>query len=347
MESRLYNYKRPLGTVRRPAGFTVVEPAPVAGRRRTDTATYLVYRVGVDTRIVAGMLAGILEARGYVVSGLKDACARVYQYVSLISPSRVEDMVSTSMFKAWLAGRGFSIWPGSHVYNMFRLIVETPDPRSVCSNAIGITRIPGFFGPQRFGVERPNTHYIGLLYSMNMKGSIIKEYMYRYPLEERRKPGRYEARELTRSREKIDPWAIKTPRMALEALQAYIYNRALSKALPKVDELAEHYVTVSCGLGQVKMPAARLPAPRLAKGKSRWAKLIAGILEEEGLTLENLRGLKPSFRPLLYPVCNLKCRAGSGKAKLTFNLPKGAYATTLLSEVVELDWLEYSTCKAR
>ncbi len=347
IEARLYNHRRPSGIVRRPQDFRVVEPHPIKAREKPGVATYLVYRVGLDTRAVGRLLARTLGAKSYAVSGLKDACARVYQYITVINPVIAKEEVTTDRFKAWLVSRNTLVWPGSHEYNMFKVVIHTSEPRRVCNNAKQSPYIPGFFGPQRFGIERPNTHYIGLLYTDNMKGYIIREYTYRYPLEERSTLGTYEKRTLKLVEKTRDPWRIKVQRIMLEALQAYIYNRALSKTLHSISEVAEHHTIVTCGSMQARVPAVRLPSPRLAKSRSKWAKIVANVLEEEGISWQNLKGLKPVFRPLIYPVCRLKCIQTENITKISFNLPRGAYATTLLIEIADIDWLEYSHCHTK
>lgn len=202
--------------------------------------------------------------------------------------------------------------------------------------------VPGFYGPQRFGITRPNTHYLGLLHAEGRMGEVLREYRYRYPLEVRSGPGGYEARELSSARPGMP--RPRRLRIMAEALQSYIFNRALSRVLRDPRGYAEHYVTVECMGSEYRVPASRLPGPRLRRSRSRWARLVAGVMEEEGIHWAALRGLRSPFRPLLYPACSLRAvRAGGGLA-LRFALPRGAYATSLLRELAEVDWLRYDTC---
>ncbi|MEB3774126.1 MAG: tRNA pseudouridine(13) synthase TruD, partial [Desulfurococcales archaeon] len=202
--------------------------------------------------------------------------------------------------------------------------------------------IPGFYGPQRFGVERPNTHYLGLLFVEGRLGEVLREYMYRYPMEDARPPGGYESRALS----SVGAGFPRPRPLAIfrEALQAYIFNRALSRILRDARGYAEHWVKVRCMGMEYRVPAARLPSPRLARSRSRWAGLVKSILEEEGLDLGLLKSLKSPFRPLLYPVCGFRQRRAPGGVMLRFSLPQGGYATTLLRELFEVDWVRYSRC---
>lgn len=65
-------------------------------------------------------------------------------------------------------------------------------------------------------------------------------------------------------------------------------------------------------------------------------------LQSLQLTCENFRSksmpelaMKGVYRPLLVPIKDLSCSAGSGDFLLAFSLPKGAYATVLLDEFIK------------
>jgi tRNA pseudouridine13 synthase len=341
--------------VARPWGFVVAEPRPRL-EGSGAWAVYLAARVGLDSRAAASRLARAVGASRYSIQGLKDACAVAYQYVALRSRGEAPSRVVAPRLKAWLMGwRRLPLRVGSHGFNFFRLEVETDgDPEALCSAAYRLAWIPGFYGPQRFGVERPNTHYTGLLALEGRQGRLLEEYSARYPLEPQRPPGRYEALALDAARRSLSPLDAGRAgprRLRLEALQAYIYNRALSRLLRRLGDprpAGEHWVTLKCPQGPLRAPAARLPGPWM-RPTSPWARVVLEVMTEEGLTPHAwapARGvLRKAFRPLLYPVCRLRCEPRGAAARIRVALPAGAYATMLLRALGRVDWLRYAECR--
>jgi tRNA pseudouridine13 synthase len=332
-----------------PYGFRVVE----VGRRewfsRGGSYIYFVRRVGMSSSAAASTLARLSGCSSPGLAGLKDACSVAYQYVSVRCSRRPPELVEAFRLKAWLAGRGVRLSPGNHGGNMFRVYFESSSADSVCSRLEGLSHAPGFYGPQRFGVERPNSHIYALHALKGDLGGLVSEAVYRYPSETRTCPGWYEARLVS------EPWlhARIVPRVVLEALQSYLFNAALSEALRRglsPWSLAEAGTTLPCpGRGEVRVPAARLPHERLTRSRSVWAKLVSRAAEEAGIPLEMLTyeaGLRPALRPLAYPVCRCKCRRGGpwdGVASIS--LPPGAYATIVFRAAAAVDWEEsYSQC---
>ena len=338
-----------MAVVRRPWGFTVVEAGP-RPRPAGGWLVYLARSVGLDSRAAASRLARALGAGEYSLAGLKDACSVSYQYVSLRLPRGVpRGPVRLPGVEAWPVGRGL-LAPGRHSGNTFRLLVEHPDPNALCSALASVSRVPGYYGPQRFGVERPNSHYAGLLRLLGLRGSLLREYARRYPLEgpslvAPRGPGRLEG-----ARDAASPWAPGDgweAEIHLDALRAYLFNRALARALERggPEAYAEHWLQLPCPGGRsTRAPAARLPGAW--RGRSAWARLVWEVAEEEGLAgaLGLLRG-RP-FRPLAFPLCRLHCRPAGGRAVVVLQLPPGAYATIALREAAPVDWMAYAECRA-
>ena len=179
------------------------------------------------------------------------------------------------------------IKPGSHEGNMFRVEVVAEDPELLCKNIRSLDRIPAYYGPQRFGVRRPSSHLYGLALALREPGRLIREYTYRYPLEGGARLS-YEEESLALVSKRRDPWAVMegAPGIALEALQAYIFNRALSEAIKGgyVDRIRETVVKISyCGL-TATLPAVRLPSKELASATTTWARLVRGVAELEGVS---------------------------------------------------------------
>ena len=353
MESRLGGTK-PYRVTRfiRPHGFIVIEGRPRL-EGEPSRILYLVRHVGVDTRRAGLRVARALDAREFEYAGLKDAMAVVYQYYTFNTSKRKTLTLEGGRIKAWPLGPSPPLRPGRHTGNKFILYLETSDPSGLCRDLEATRWIPGYYGPQRFGVLRPNTHYMGMLLGENRLGSLIAEYKYRYPLEElREEPGYYERTFIERAIGSRTPWERHSAwpvRFALQALQAYLFNRALSIALREdIRAYAEHWGVIECFDRAFKVPMARLPAPGI-RAKSRWAKLVWSIAEEEGLNWMLMRGgpgLRRAFRPLLYPVCSkIVCKVVEDKVKTMIALPRGAYVTVAIWQNTVVDWssLEYST----
>jgi tRNA pseudouridine13 synthase len=302
---------------------------------------YLVRKVGVASTIACWKLARHLGAPRYSIAGLKDANAIAYQYVSLISPRVTPSYVDLGDVRAWYLGPGSVVKPGSHDGNMFRVEVKAGDPELLCRNIRSLDRIPAYYGPQRFGVRRPSSHLYGLALALREPGRLIREYTYRYPLEGDVRLS-YEEESLALVSKRRDPWAVMegAPGIALEALQAYIFNRALSEAIKGgyVERVRETILKIGyCGL-TTTIPAVRLPSKELASATTTWARLVRGVAEFEGVRLEMLGELKPSPRPLYFPFKLGSCVTRGDKAIVTLCLPPAAYVTVLLREVAEVDW---------
>jgi tRNA(Glu) U13 pseudouridine synthase TruD len=329
-----------------PRDFVVVEPPPE--RRRGKWLLFLARKEGIDTITLINRAKKLLGAGRASVRGLKDSCSVSYQYVALDAPEAGlhagEGPLEGPGFKLYYLGTGKPLKPGNLDFNMFLVKLTVSSQETLCSNAERLEYAPGFYGPQRFGIERPNTHILALLAGEGRRGELLREYGFRYPLEERTRPGTYEARALEEAGRTLDPFRlVKHPAVVSEALQSYIFNRALSQAIKDggLDSYGETAVTVKCRGKTARVPAARLPAPKLRSSKSKWARLVSLIMEEEGLSWRVLEGVKPHVKPLKYPVCVSTCRAASGYSTVAFSLPKGAYATIALREICAVDWISY------
>ncbi len=302
---------------------------------------YLVRKVGLASTIACWKLARYLGASRYSIAGLKDANAIAYQYVSLINPKVTPRYVDLGDVKAWYLGSGSIVKPGSHEGNIFRVEVRAEDPELLCRNIRSIDRIPAYYGPQRFGIRRPSSHLYGLAIALKEPGRLFKEYTYRYPLEGNVRLS-YEEESLELVSKRKDPWAVLegVPGIALEALQAYIFNRALSEAIKGgyLDRVRETIIRVNYCRSSTTLPAVRLPSRELASATTTWARIVRGIAEFEGIDLDMLGELKPTLRPLYFPFELRSCVTRGDRAIVTLCLPPAAYVTVLLREVAEVNW---------
>ncbi len=339
VEERFHDFSRVSARLTLPWDFRVFEVKSPRWFRGSGWSLYFVRKVGISTLNACKALSRRLNSSRFTFAGLKDACSVSFQYVSFRSPRVRAVRVDLGSIKAWLLGEGSPITLGSHLGNIFRITLDVEEPAGLLKTLASISRIPAFYGPQRFGVLRPSTHLYGLSIARREPGALAREFRYRYPLEPQYNLG-LESRRLGEAVDKRDPWKLfeGTPRIYLEALQAYLFNRALSKAIRKniLNEVREAIAKIEYCSETVTVPAVRLPSHKLATSKTRWAALVGEVVGEEGLKLEELKGLTPSLRPLYFP---LKVRSinvtGSNVTFITC-LPPSAYATILLREIVEL-----------
>ncbi len=341
VEERLNKLEVSRAKIDAPHGFRIFEVPSRDWFKRGGWHLYFVRKIGLASTIACWKLARHLGAPRYSIAGLKDANAIAYQYVSLVNPKATPNYVNLGDVRAWYLGQGSIIKPGSHEGNMFRVDIKADDVDLLCKNLESIERIPAYYGPQRFGIRRPSSHLYGLAIALKEPGRLIKEYTYRYPLEGDVKLS-YENESITLAYKKRDPWIAmeKAPGIALEALQAYIFNRALSEAIRRgyLEQIRETIIRITYCNSIVTLPAVRLPSRELATGTTTWARIVRGVAELEGVNLEMLGALKPSLRPVYFPFKIRSCVRKEDKVIVTLCLPPAAYITILLREVALIDW---------
>ncbi|BAN90609.1 tRNA pseudouridine synthase D [Aeropyrum camini SY1 = JCM 12091] len=308
---------------------------------------YLVRKKLLSTPAAAGALSRLLGCRIYSYAGLKDACSISWQHVSLYrcrkTPLRVK--AYGGRMEAWLLGRGGYVYPGGHRGNMFRIRLEA---RGGCRTS-NLEWITGHYGPQRFGVSRPNTHLYSILYASGRWDLLARELGYRYPLERRIAPGDYESKILTEiSKSLAPPQGRSFGGVVVEAFRSYLFNRALTRAVEEgrsLWSLGESAASVVCGGYTYRVPVARLPSRTLLGSHTGWSRLVARVMEEEGVE-PGILPLRGGLRPLIYPVCRYSCRRlGDSEVSIRLHLPPGAFATTALLALYSILWIDsYLEC---
>jgi tRNA pseudouridine13 synthase len=109
-------------------------------------------------------------------AGIKDRRAITYQLISIDRPVS-EEGLSLNMKNIDLKPVGRSRWglmPGELRGNRFTITIRSIDPNAFDPQALlPPDWLPGFFGHQRFGTTRPNTHKVGrLLVKGDYKGTV-------------------------------------------------------------------------------------------------------------------------------------------------------------------------------
>ncbi|MCX8166115.1 MAG: tRNA pseudouridine(13) synthase TruD [Acidilobaceae archaeon] len=321
LEARLYSLERPRAVLRLPEGFRVVELRPPG---EGEHYLYLVRKVGVSTERALRLLSRYIRKGSH--AGLKDAHSISYQYLSTPYPG--PSFIDLGSVKAWLVGQGAKLKRGSHGGNLFRIALESEGAELLEKNLRAIREVPAFYGPQRFG-RRLTTHLYGLAIARGDPGALAREF---------KRGLSFERRLLQEARERRDPWLLlrRAERIYSEALQAYLFNRALSRVIREGElaEVGERALEVRACSSSARLPAVRLPYEGL-KG-TRWADVVRQVMEEEGITRGELRRVKGELRPLYY-LAQIRSVAREGnRVSFTLCLPPGAYATALLREVAEV-----------
>ncbi len=332
---------------------------------------YLMAKRGLPTPRAAALLARSLGAWPPRTLGLKDAEATTLQLVCLPCPPRPPRHLLLSRHQVWarLLGRARSCprerGPRG---NCFTVVLHAPHhAENVAANIqrLAAKPIPAYYGYQRFGTRRPNTHLVGLHllrggFREALEELAAKPYpdeapqtrrcrLKRFHDENCRLPGFYEAHIAAEASQspgralKAVPPIVK--RLALQALQALIYNLYTSLRLQEEPNPRQRLPGERPG-----REAALAPIPGVGY-RLHTSGHAARILEEAAallnLDLEELANpppglpkLQPYWRPLTTRPYNLKTRIIDGDTLIaSFCLEKGMYATTLLREVTRLESL--------
>lgn len=277
-----------------------------------------------------------VKAMGIGVAGLKDAQAVTTQMVSVhgLAPEAVARLEPDGEVLAVevLGKHRNRLRPGHHSGNAFRLVVRQVDQRAAASVPLVLEvlvrrGLPNFFGPQRQG-----------------RGGLN----YQVGAELLRDAGR-RAR-MPRSKRL---WY-------LNAYQSEIFNRVLARRLASFDRVmtgdwAMKHENGACFpvedevREQPRAAAFEIsPTGPLFGSRAPWATGEPGRIEQEvvrefGATPDSLKqaaaacGFRGERRPLRVPLKDLAWSLEGSALTLSFTLPPGAYATSLLRELRKTD----------
>ncbi len=311
----------------------VVEEVPLYEPEGEGEHLYVRFtREGMTTRELQQRLARLFNLKemdvGY--AGMKDKHARVTQTFSLPVRSAEEKVVRNIQENLpveilWARRHRNKLKRGHLLGNRFRIRVIDPGPE-VLERAQNIVRalqehgLPNFYGEQRFGVENDNVR----------KG-----------------------REVLLGRGPRDRWLRN---LLLSAYQAFLFNLWLSErircgwfeSLLKGDVAQK---TDTGGMFEIEDPEVEFPRFRdgeitytgpIYGTKMRWPggksrELEQRILDSADVTEKMLKKsrLSGSRRLARLLVKDIKVSSLQDDAVFEFSLPKGAYATTLLRELMK------------
>lgn len=288
-------------------------------------------KTGLNTVDVTTALAGLTGTRekdvGY--AGLKDRVAVTTQWFSLVGAADIEaDTVLPAGLRILEQVRNNrKLRRGSHKGNRFvitlRNVTAEDTHLAAWQTVIGQRGVPNFFGPQRFGHDGRNLEKAIALFAGSLK-----------------RVSRYQRG------------------IYLSAARSCLFNEVLAERVKagNWDSLLAGDVMALAGSGSVfcaETEDDKIPG-RLAQGDIHptgpmWGKGEATVTSDT-LALETgvadrlpqftqgmiKAGLKQERRPLRIMPEGLDLRpAGNGELVIEFSLPRGAYATSVLREMVD------------
>ncbi len=305
---------------------------------------YLVYRVikkNIDTWEMLRRISSRMNIPedNIIILGLKDRDATTQQYLFinkniLRNPSR---LYIDHMFKAELIGSVSRKPSRKHLLgNKFRIILSGIDHETYLlvkeiMKTIMEKGLPSYYGYQRFGTKRFNTHILGKYLLENRLDYFLDELFYRlYPGETIEslisrikgsfgKKLYYEhvAEKLSRFRiGRLYEYFLNVLKgLFIDAYQSYLFNLLLSSIIDRYgwSELDKAYPTPSCN------------------GSDKY---YDDILRVESISYELLRSKgKCWWRHGLFYPRNMVIQRISNKVVIEFILDKGMYATIIMREL--------------
>lgn len=291
---------------------------------------------GLSTPDLVKRLSSVLgiKAQSIGVAGLKDARAVTSQMVSVqgVDAERLARVtVDEQLLKLEVLGRHRNrLRTGHHAGNRFRLVVRDVAPHAAESapailEVLGRRGVPNYFGPQRQG-----------------KGGVNYE----------------TGAALLTDAARRDRMSRSKRMWYLNAYQSYLFNRMLARRIDRIDRVfvgdwAMKTENGACFLvedAEKEQPRADRfeisPTGILFGSRVSWAEGEPGEIEdavvtEAGTTREALVaaakacGFRGERRPLRVPLAELEWAVDDSVLTLSFALPPGSYATSVLREVMK------------
>ena len=296
---------------------------------------------GLATPDLVKHLSSVLgvKAMKIGVAGLKDARAVTTQMVSVqgvkaeaIDRVKADPRVLEVEILGWHRNR---LRPGHHAGNVFTLVVRdvSPAAQEVVPQVVSeLTRrgLPNYFGPQRQGPKGDN-FLIGaqLLHDAARRARLSRSKRMWY----------------------------------LHAYQSHLFNQVLSRRIQTIDRVftGDWAMKVANGAcfpvedGATEQPRVDTfeisPTGPLFGSRAPWATGEPGAIEqacvgELGATCESLSasgadcGFRGERRALRVPLQGLEWALDDSRLTLSFALPPGAYATSVLRELMKLESLD-------
>jgi tRNA pseudouridine13 synthase len=324
------------------------------------------------------------------VMGIKDAKAVATQYAGMERVMRNPPTELTSRHTR-LTLRGFTKHPLEKRFlagNKFEIRIYNVRSSDLSSFVPQISKVGNFYGLQRFGSERLVTHLVGreivkrnftqavellLSYTTEFDSQMNREIRnrcadprnYRQVLKmlprgmdiERQVLSTLVAGRNAIAALRAVPIMIR--RLFVQAYQAYIFNRCLSRAIIRGEDLLQPQAGDLCfemeGLvtfGRIikynpdsktkLVPAIRMAGYSFQPGKGRFENITRAILQEEEVDpkefyIKEMQELSHQGGFRQAPLWCTDFWYERDPLMVSFKLPKGSYATTLLREIIRPD----------
>lgn len=319
-----------------PEDFVVEEVPAYVPSGQGDHVWLWVEKRGLSTFDLLHDLALALDRneREFGVAGLKDAQAVSRQWVSLehADPARCQALVGGRFRVLDVRRHGNKLRMGHLRANRFAITLRgttADDLAAARTNLAELARrgAPNYFGEQRFGKRGAN-----LQKGLDVLRGNARQFAARMP---RRVFG-----------------------LVLSAVQSEVFNRVVMARLgsldtllpgdlawkhdngacfPVVDPAAEQARCASFAIS----PSGPMPGPEMTQPTGEPAAIEAAALQALELRPEQFANLpfglaRGERRPLRVPVTDVAAQAlEDGALRLSFTLPKGAYATSVLRELLD------------
>jgi len=325
---------------------------------------YILVKRGVSSYKAIAILSKKLnlKARQLSILGLKDTDATTAQLLCV--PCREDAPAIMSFKNIWirLIGRstGCPLRRESLLGNRFIIVLDAEEADKVIQvfNILAKMKIPAYYGYQRFGVKRPNTHLLGYylvklswesylreLFNSPYPHENIQEILCRINYSKNCDVGIVEAllrehRDTVYSHIKRQPrWLID---IQLRALQALIFNKYISRRIEEGFTLSKKISGER--IDHTGRPLAIVPGigyriPVSGRSLAIFRDILAelGLDEELLLATRYLPKVRPYWRPLYTIIRDLRLEYyEDNKLLVSFSLEKGMYATTILREVAKV-----------
>ena len=324
------------------------------------------------------------------IMGIKDAKAVTTQYagterVMRNPPAEVKSRHTRLILK------GFTKHPLDKKFlagNKFEIRIYNAQSSDLSGFILQIGKVGNFYGLQRFGSERLVTHLVGreiikrnFLHAVQLLLSYTTEFDTQRSKEIRNMcsdPSNYRQvlkmlpRGMDIERQVLSALVagkdsivalraipITIRRLFVQAYQAYIFNRCLSKAIMAGEDLMQPQMGDLCfemegpaTFGRIikyhpssktrLVPAIRMAGYTFQPGKGRFESITKAILQEEEIDAKDfyIKEMQELSHQGGFRQAPLWCTDFSYKRdplKVSFKLPKGSYATTLLREIIKPD----------
>jgi tRNA pseudouridine13 synthase len=324
------------------------------------------------------------------IMGIKDAKAVTTQYAGTERVMKNPPAELKSRHTRLIL-RGFTKHPLDKKFlagNKFEIKIYNAQSSDLSNFISEIVKVGNFYGLQRFGSERLVTHLVGreiikrnFLHAVQLLLSYTTEFDTQMSKEIRSKcsdPDNYRQvlkmlpRGMDIERQVLSALVsgkdsiaalraipITIRRLFVQAYQAYIFNRCLSRGVMAGEDLLQPQMGDLCfemegpaNFGRIikyhpsskarLVPAIRMAGYTFQPGKGRFESITKAILQEEEIDAKDfyIKEMQELSHQGGFRQAPLWCTDFSYKRdplKVSFKLPKGSYATTLLREIIKPD----------